>query len=340
MNLFLVASGRGYGVLKDNKTGKDTFMCVASLGTGIGMGVKDLRVVFVFNDAKVMQQFVEQGVEFGGKGDASAKYKDTGVSAEAGPRPTWTLRTAQWLPGQPPIAEPPPRRIRPPPPLRPPAAWKSINSPKAAYRSRLPSRHQVLEGFETEPVTNTHNNTNENLAPMKNLTHCLIATAVLTLGTMTTFAQSTPTPQEPDDLHAVLETLRSDVNAFKIRTLNQALQLTGPEAEKFWPVYRQYEKELAAVAEKKIALLREFGEHCANGTLDDRAADTMAKQWLKNVQSRLDLWKKYYKKIAKAVSPARAAQFLQVEHQMALFMDLNIAAEMPALRAVIKTGKP
>ena len=54
------------------------------------------------------------------------------------------------------------------------------------------------------------------------------------------------------------------------------------------------------------------------------------------MQARLDLWKKYRKKIAKAVSPARAAQFLQVEHQVALFMDLNIAAEMPPLRTVIK----
>ena len=84
MNLFLLASGRGYGVLRNNKAGKDTFMCVASLGTGVGMGVKDLRVIFIFNDAKVMQQFAEQGVQFGGKGDVSAKYKDTGVSAEGG----------------------------------------------------------------------------------------------------------------------------------------------------------------------------------------------------------------------------------------------------------------
>ena len=84
MNLFILASGRGYGVLKDNKSGKDTFMSVASLGTGIGMGVKDLRVIFIFNDPKVMQQFVEQGIQFGGKGDVSAKYKDTGVSAEGG----------------------------------------------------------------------------------------------------------------------------------------------------------------------------------------------------------------------------------------------------------------
>ena len=84
VNLFLLASGRGYGVVKDKKSGKDTFMCVASLGGGVGLGVKDLRVIFVFNDAKVMQQFVEQGWQFGGKGDASAKYKDTGASAEAG----------------------------------------------------------------------------------------------------------------------------------------------------------------------------------------------------------------------------------------------------------------
>jgi hypothetical protein len=82
INLFLLASGRGYGVLRDNQTGKDTFMCVGSLGTGVGMGVKDLRVVFVFNNADVMKQFLRSGWEFGGKADTSAKYKDTGVSAE------------------------------------------------------------------------------------------------------------------------------------------------------------------------------------------------------------------------------------------------------------------
>ena len=170
---------------------------------------------------------------------------------------------------------------------------------------------------------------------MRNNLHHLLLAAALACGSIVSFGQ-TPAADASDDLRAVLENLRSDVNAFKIRTLNEALQLTGPEAEKFWPVYRQYEQELARVADQKIALLREFHERCANGTLDNAAADKLAQRWLKNVQARLDLWKKYQKKIAKAVSPARAAQFLQVEHQMALFMDLNIAADMPALRTVIK----
>ncbi len=82
VNLFLLASGNGYGLLVDQKTGKETVMRVASLGGGVGLGVKDLRIVFVFNDPKVMQQFLEQGWQFGGKADASAKYQDTGVSAE------------------------------------------------------------------------------------------------------------------------------------------------------------------------------------------------------------------------------------------------------------------
>jgi hypothetical protein len=170
-----------------------------------------------------------------------------------------------------------------------------------------------------------------------NIVRCALLATLLPLGSLIAFAQTGSASAEPDNLRAVLETLRSDVNSYKVRVINQAMQLTGPEAEKFWPIYRQYEQELGTVAGKKVALLREFADRCANGTLDSQAANKMAQQWLDNVQARLDLWKKYNKKIAKAVSPARAAQFLQVEHQVALFMDLNIASEMPALRTVIKT---
>ncbi len=61
-----------------------------------------------------------------------------------------------------------------------------------------------------------------------------------------------------DDARAQMEVLRSDFNAYKIRTFNQVLKLTAPEAEKFWPIYRHYETELAAVGDRKLALIREF----------------------------------------------------------------------------------
>ncbi|MGB0412891.1 MAG: hypothetical protein ACPGJU_00460 [Coraliomargarita sp.] len=82
IHLLVVASGFGYGVLHDNRDGKDTYMRVATLGGGLGAGVKDIRVVFVFNDEDVMDSFIEKGWQFGGKADASAKYEETGVAAE------------------------------------------------------------------------------------------------------------------------------------------------------------------------------------------------------------------------------------------------------------------
>ena len=82
MNLLLLATANGYGVVVDNQAHKETFMRMGSLGGGIGAGVKDVRVIFVFHDAKVMKQFIEEGWQFGGQADAAAKYKNTGASAE------------------------------------------------------------------------------------------------------------------------------------------------------------------------------------------------------------------------------------------------------------------
>jgi lipid-binding SYLF domain-containing protein len=82
VNLLLLATANGYGMAVDNKTGKETFMRMASLGGGVGAGLKDVRVIFIFNEPAVMQQFVEEGWQFGGQADAAAKYKNTGVSGE------------------------------------------------------------------------------------------------------------------------------------------------------------------------------------------------------------------------------------------------------------------
>ncbi|HWV99103.1 MAG TPA: hypothetical protein VNZ64_05355 [Candidatus Acidoferrum sp.] len=82
VNLLLLATCNGYGVVVDNKTKKETFMRMGSLGGGIGAGVKDVRVVFVFHDPKVMRTFIEQGWQFAGQADAAAKYGSIGASAE------------------------------------------------------------------------------------------------------------------------------------------------------------------------------------------------------------------------------------------------------------------
>jgi lipid-binding SYLF domain-containing protein len=79
LNLFLLSSGSGYGMVVD-KSGKETFMSMGSLGGGLGIGGKDLSVVFIFKSAEVMNKFIESGWQFGGEADATAKAGNEGAA--------------------------------------------------------------------------------------------------------------------------------------------------------------------------------------------------------------------------------------------------------------------
>lgn len=80
VNVVLASFGGGFGVIRNNQTGVDTYMKMGEIGVGLGAGVKDYRLVFVFHDAETMNDFIETGISFGGQADAAAKAGDQGVA--------------------------------------------------------------------------------------------------------------------------------------------------------------------------------------------------------------------------------------------------------------------
>ena len=84
VNLLVMSTENGYGVVHDNSAGKDTYMKMAGAGVGLGMGAKDTRVIMVFTDPKVMENFVTKGWTAGGSADAAAKTKEEGSATGAG----------------------------------------------------------------------------------------------------------------------------------------------------------------------------------------------------------------------------------------------------------------
>ena len=83
VNLFIVATERGGGILRDNRNGKDIYMKMVSAGGGLGMGVKDFSVIFIFHTAAALDEFQTAGWDFSGKVDANAKSEDKGTGTEA-----------------------------------------------------------------------------------------------------------------------------------------------------------------------------------------------------------------------------------------------------------------
>lgn len=72
VNLLFASFGGGYGVVKNNKTKKHTYMKMGEVGIGLGIGAKDFRVILVFHNVKAMTRFIEDGWAVGAQADAAA----------------------------------------------------------------------------------------------------------------------------------------------------------------------------------------------------------------------------------------------------------------------------
>eukprot|EP00903_Cladosiphon_okamuranus_P004459 g4457.t1 len=80
VNVILASFGGGHGVVHNNLSGQDTYMRMGEVGLGIGAGVKDFSVVFVFHSGEALDHFIERGWAFGAQADAAAKAGDLGAA--------------------------------------------------------------------------------------------------------------------------------------------------------------------------------------------------------------------------------------------------------------------
>jgi len=78
MNLFLLSTARGKGIAVANKEKKETFMKMLSAGAGVGLGVKDFRVVFVFETPQALENFLNSGWDADAHAEATAKSGQKG----------------------------------------------------------------------------------------------------------------------------------------------------------------------------------------------------------------------------------------------------------------------
>jgi len=82
VTLGLVGGGEGNGLAVISGTGRETFMKTVEGSFGIGLGVKNYMLVFVFYTQKSFEDFTRAGWEWGGQATATAKDKAIGDSEE------------------------------------------------------------------------------------------------------------------------------------------------------------------------------------------------------------------------------------------------------------------
>ena len=157
-----------------------------------------------------------------------------------------------------------------------------------------------------------------------------IAVACLA-GASTASAQTTAADATREaNLHAYVELLRADLRTEKVAIITEMMQFSEDEDARFWPIYREYDTQLARINDDRIAVIKDYA--AAYDKMTDDIADRLARTALDLEARRHALTTQFYDRFKSALSAKTAARFLQVERQILLILDLQIASSLPIVQ--------
>ena len=139
-------------------------------------------------------------------------------------------------------------------------------------------------------------------------------------------AQSSGNQQGQLSIDQQIQMLRKDLRAQRKQIIAANMNLTGAEAEKFWPLYDQYVGELVKINNAKYELIKEYAQ---SDTLSDAQVDTFAKRWLGVDESVTQLRVKYLPIFRNVLSAKSSARFFQLDRRVQMMIDLQLASSLP-----------
>jgi hypothetical protein len=103
------------------------------------------------------------------------------------------------------------------------------------------------------------------------------------------------------------------LNAYKVGFFTKKLNLTSVEAEKFWPVYNEYQNQKNLIQQEKIILIRNFNRN--ESTLNDSQLSETGDKLIALIVQESSLAVPFHKKLKEVLSPAKVIRFYQAENQ-------------------------
>ena len=123
----------------------------------------------------------------------------------------------------------------------------------------------------------------------------------LSLIAVSAFGQDEDLPQPQD------KKVRDKIEAARIAYITDQLQLTPAEAEKFWPIYREF-------AERRRELRQQL-RNTAKNSDPDKTDQEVVDQQFKVKQQELDLEKDYSGRLLKVISAQKLRSLPQAERR-------------------------
>ena len=131
------------------------------------------------------------------------------------------------------------------------------------------------------------------------------------------------------DVQSEIELTRAVIQTERQALVAAAMDLTSAEADAFWPLYREYQGQRAAIGDREVQLIMDYADNY--GVVTDELAGKMIDEWLDIQSEDLSLRKKYIKKFRKILPDLKVARFFQLENKLDAVIDNELASEIPLM---------
>jgi len=152
----------------------------------------------------------------------------------------------------------------------------------------------------------------------------IASTAALMAFAAPAFTQDKPA----NNIEIVHEKLKAD----KKLNVSKYMELTDSEAQKFWQVYEEYQKDLEKINQRLFILLQSYAADYRNKSLTDEKAKKLLDDWIALENDDAKRRASYAPKVLKALPPKKAARYLQIENEYRILLKYDLAATVPLVQ--------
>jgi hypothetical protein len=149
---------------------------------------------------------------------------------------------------------------------------------------------------------------------------------VLAAALLVVSASATAQEQQADTMQMVRDKIRAD----KKLLIAENLPLTAAEAKAFWPVYDHYQRELSALNDRMIKLIREYANNYQ--AMSDQTAKKLMDEYLAIDAARLKMRQAYVPRFRKVLREKQVARYYQLENKAQAAVNYELAAEIPLVK--------
>jgi hypothetical protein len=146
-------------------------------------------------------------------------------------------------------------------------------------------------------------------------------------------APPTPNAEAISDAEKNIQTyinlIRENVRQDKAEIMGAIMVLSAADAAKFWPIYSEYDAQLTRLNNQRVENIKQYARDYEQMT--DEEADQLVQKSMTYQKERAALFAQTYEKVKQALGAITAARFAQVEHQLLLIIDLQIASSLPVV---------